>query len=77
MTNTSEPDQSGEIDPIDREAATIDARSEDAPERIAELVEDAKALDRDVESSPIPATNADSTDKRGGHTAGADDVDGD
>jgi len=77
MTDTSEPDQSSKVDPIDREAATIDARSEDAPERIAELVEDAKALDRDVEGSPTPPTDTDATEKRGDHTTGADDVDGD
>ena len=41
MSDTDVPDESEKVDPIDREAATIDARSEDAPERIAQLVEDA------------------------------------
>lgn len=36
------------IDPIDREAAQIDARSEDAPEEIAELIEHARAVGRDI-----------------------------
>jgi len=39
---------SAEVDPIDKEAATIDVRSEDAPERIEQLVEDAQALGRDA-----------------------------
>ena len=30
------------VDPIDREAAQIDARSEDAPEEIEELIEHAR-----------------------------------
>ena len=38
----------GHIDPIDREAAQIDARSEDAPEEIEELIEHARALGRDA-----------------------------
>jgi hypothetical protein len=36
------------VDPIDREAAQIDARSEDAPEEIEELVEHARELGRDA-----------------------------
>jgi hypothetical protein len=36
------------VDPIDRDAAQIDARSEDAPEQIEELVEHARALGRDA-----------------------------
>lgn len=35
-------------DPIDREAAHIDARSEDAPEEIEELIEHARDLGRDA-----------------------------
>jgi len=54
MTNHA-PDEAAEPDPIDREAATIDARSEDAPEQIEDLVEHADDLRReDVEGSPIP-----------------------
>jgi hypothetical protein len=36
-------------DPIDEEAAEIDVRSEDAPERIEELVEHAQGMGRDAE----------------------------
>ena len=35
-------------DPIDEEAAEIDARSEDAPEQIAELIEHAQEMGRDT-----------------------------
>lgn len=38
----------GHVDPIDREAAQIDARSEDVAEEIEELVEHARALGRDA-----------------------------
>jgi hypothetical protein len=70
MSKTDVPDESEKVDPIDREAATIDARSEDAAERIAQLVGDAEALDRDVEDSPIhPQGNA--TEKRPDQSAGA------
>jgi hypothetical protein len=37
-----------EADPIDRQAAQIDARSEDAPEKVEELIEHAEDLGRDV-----------------------------
>lgn len=36
------------VDPIDREAAHIDPRSEDAPEEIEELIEHARELGRDA-----------------------------
>ena len=36
-------------DPIDEEAAEIDARSEEAPEQIAELIEHAQEMGRDTE----------------------------
>ena len=35
-------------DPIDEEASVIDARSEDAPEQIAELIEHAQRMGRDT-----------------------------
>lgn len=35
-------------DPIDEEAAEIDARSEEAPEQIAELIEHAQEMGRDT-----------------------------
>ena len=38
----------GQPDPIDQEAAEIDARSEDAPEEIEELIEHARDLGRDA-----------------------------
>jgi hypothetical protein len=37
-----------DVDPIDEEAADIDARSEDAPEKIQQLINDAEALGRPV-----------------------------
>jgi hypothetical protein len=42
------------VDPIDEEAAHIDPRSEDAPEKIEELIEHADKLGRDP-SQPIDA----------------------
>jgi hypothetical protein len=45
MTSETTPDPSP--DPIDVEAAEIDARSPDAPEEIAELIEHAEDLGRD------------------------------
>ncbi len=48
MTPTDEQ-EIPEPDPVDEEAAEIDARSPEAPEQIEELKEDAEALGRDVE----------------------------
>jgi hypothetical protein len=42
------------VDPIDREAAQIDARSEDAPEEIEELIEHARDLGRDAPGEGAP-----------------------
>jgi hypothetical protein len=42
----AEPNDDADVDPLDREAAEIDARSEDAPEKIEKLIEDAEALGR-------------------------------
>lgn len=53
VTNPDESDKPSDADPIDKQAATIDVRSENAPEEIAELVEHAEELGRDVEDSPI------------------------
>jgi hypothetical protein len=39
-------------DPLDEEAAEIDARSPDVAEEIEELKEDAEAMGRDVEDPP-------------------------
>lgn len=43
-----EPPDHGDVDPIDRDAAVIDARSEDAPEQIERLIEHAGSLGRDA-----------------------------
>ncbi len=50
MPDKRDPDSSDDehVDPIDREAAQIDARSEDAPEEIEEVIEDARSLGRDA-----------------------------
>lgn len=45
MSDATMPDP----DPIDEEAAEIDARDPDAAEEIEELKDDAEALGRDVE----------------------------
>lgn len=58
MTFTDEPEQSrtpepsGDVDPLDQEAAAIDARSDEAPEQIAELMEHAEELGRSVDDTP-------------------------
>jgi hypothetical protein len=51
-------DDPAAADPVDREAAQIDARSEDAPEEIEELIEHARDLGRDApgEGSPPKTT---------------------
>lgn len=51
MTSPDEQDIP-EPDPVDEEAAEIDARSPDAPEQIEELKDDAEALGRDVDDNP-------------------------
>jgi hypothetical protein len=43
-----------QVDPIDAEAATIDARSEDAAEQIEELVEHADDLKRNPQGPVSP-----------------------
>jgi hypothetical protein len=40
-------------DPLDEEAAEIDARDPDVVEEIEELKEDAEAMGRDVEDPPV------------------------
>ena len=50
MTDTPGRDNPGDdADPIDEEAAEIDARSPDAAEQIEELVEHAEELGRDTD----------------------------
>jgi hypothetical protein len=48
MSGPQEP----HVDPIDEEAAHIDARSEEASELIEELIEHAEEEGRDVEQEP-------------------------
>lgn len=50
MPDERDPDSSDDehVDAIDREAAQIDARSEDAPEEIEEVIEDAHSVGRDA-----------------------------
>jgi len=62
MTHDDSSFTSIEPDPIDEEAATIDARAEDAPERIEELVQHAQQPGRDAElaGGPIVASENDS-----------------
>ena len=43
-----------DVDPIDREAAQIDPRREDAPEEIEKLIEHARDLGRDVPGDGTP-----------------------
>ena len=43
-----------EPDPVDRDAAGIDARSPDAPEQIEELIEHAEELGREPEAEIEP-----------------------
>ncbi|HZX55117.1 MAG TPA: hypothetical protein VFE86_10580 [Ilumatobacteraceae bacterium] len=47
-------DEPTDVDPIDEEAAHIDPRSEDAPEKIQELIEHARDLDRDAPAEVDP-----------------------
>ncbi len=50
-----DPDHAS-VDPLDREASQIDARSEDAPEEIEELIEHARNLGREVPGEASPPT---------------------
>lgn len=77
MSIAEEPDTTRDVDPIDREAATIDARSDDAREQIGELVEHAGALGRDVLDSPIPPTDAIATEETADDPAVTGEIDGD
>lgn len=65
MTSSNEsPNNSGHTasaDPIDEDAALIDARSEDAPQQIQELIEHAADLGRDA-SQRVDAEPGDSDD---------------
>ena len=51
MTTNNDPH---DADPIDEEAATIDGRSEDAAEEIAELIEHAREIGRDAPAEVDP-----------------------
>jgi hydroxypyruvate isomerase len=77
VSTTDNPGQASDVDPIDREAATIDARSDDAREQIAELVEHAEALGRDVEDSPIAPADEAPTEETADDPAVTGEIDGD
>jgi hypothetical protein len=62
-----------DVDPIDEEAADIDARSEDAPEKIQQLIDDAEALGRPVSQDVDP----DAGGRGGGAGTGRGDDDDD
>lgn len=77
MSTTDRPGKPSDVDPIDREAATIDARSDDAGEQIAELVEHAQELGRDVEDSPVPPAHEVATEETATDPAVTGEIDGD
>jgi hypothetical protein len=77
MSITHDSGKTSDVDPIDREAATIDGRSEDAREQIAELVEHADELGRDVEDSPIPPADEAPTEETADDPAVTGEIDGD
>ncbi|HEY0518000.1 MAG TPA: hypothetical protein VGC84_00795 [Ilumatobacteraceae bacterium] len=61
----ADPNEHTDVDPIDEEAAEIDARSEDAPEKIQQLIHDAETMGR-------PATQAVDTSGASRGASGAD-----
>ncbi len=77
MNISDEPGKTNDVDPIDREAATIDARSEDVREQIAELVEHADEIGRDVDDSPIRPSDDVSTEETEDDSAVTGEIDGD
>ena len=77
VSDTDESNDAIEADPIDREAATIDPRSEDAPDQIAELVEHAEELGRDVGDSPIAPADEMATEETADDPAVTGEIDGD
>jgi hypothetical protein len=77
MNISDEPGKTNDVDPIDREAAAIDARSDDAREQIAELVEHADDLGRDVEDSPIGPADDTSAEETQDDPAVTGEIDGD
>lgn len=77
MNISDETGKTNDVDPIDREAATIDARSEDVREQIAELVEHADEIGRDVEDSPIPPSDDAPTEETEDDPAVTGEIDGD
>ena len=77
MSINDEPGKTKVVDPIDREAATIDARSDEASEQIAELVEHADEVGRDVEDSPIRPADETPTVETSDDPAVTGEIDGD
>lgn len=72
-SNDTNPD----VDPIDREAAAIDARSNEAHEQIAQTVEHADELGRDVQDSPVASADDASTEETSDEPAVTGERDGD
>ncbi len=70
-------DSNTDVDPIDREAATIDARSDDAVDQIAQLVEHADELGRDVHDSPVAPAGDAPTEENSDDPAVTGEIDGD
>lgn len=77
MSITDKPGPTSDGDPIDLLAATIDARSDEAGEQIAELIEHAEELGRDVEHSPIAPADETPTEESDDDPAVTDEIDGD
>jgi hypothetical protein len=77
MSISDETGKTNDVDPIDRDAATIDARSDDAREQIAELVEHAEHVGRDVDDSPIRPTDDTPTEETQDDPAVSGEIDGD
>ncbi len=70
-------DTNPDVDPIDREAAAIDARSDEARDQLAQLVEHADELGRDVQDSPVAAADDASTEETSDDPAVTGERDGD
>lgn len=77
MSINDEPGETKAVDPIDGEAATIDARSDEASKQIAEPVEPADELGRDVEDSPIRPADETPTEETADDPAVSGEIDGD
>jgi hypothetical protein len=77
MSITDEPGRTSDGDPIDHLAPTVDARSDEAGEQTAELVEHAEEFGRDVEQSPIAPAGEAPTEETDDDPAVTGEIDGD